>query len=267
MEKNFSRITSTLQSIGLSDKETRVYIALLELGRGTVSQIARKSHINRTTTYDILASLIEMSIISISGKQPKQEYVAEQPEKIITHLEKKIQNNQAAIKKAHKLLPDLKGLQQKSTRPQVRFYEGTEGLKQAYEDTLSSHETIKAYANVDEIHKTLPGYFPKYYQRRTEKKIKIQAIFSDNQKSRERKSFDKQESRETALIPEHEYPFSPEINIYDNKVMIASWKEKLGIIIESKEIAEAMKSIYKLAWAEAQRLDKKIQNKKEQEQS
>ena len=88
MEKNFSRVTSTLQSIGLSDKETRVYMALLELGKGTVSQIARKSHINRTTTYDILASLGEMDIISISGKQPKQEYVAEQPEKIKLNLTK-----------------------------------------------------------------------------------------------------------------------------------------------------------------------------------
>ena len=48
---------------------------------------------------------------------------------------------------------------------------------------------------------------------------------------------------------------TPEINIYDNKVMIASWREKLGIIIESSEIADAMKKIYELAWAEAKRLD------------
>ena len=32
-------------------------------------------------------------------------------------------------------------------------------------------------------------------------------------------------------------------------------REKLGIIIESSEIADAMKKIYELAWAEAKRLD------------
>ena len=64
--------------------------------------------------------------------------------------------------------------------------------------------------------------------------------------------------RETALVPRDKYSFSPEINIYDNKVMIASWKEKMGIIIESKEIADAMKKIYELAWAESKRLDKVI---------
>ena len=40
--------------------------------------------------------------------------------------------------------------------------------------------------------------------------------------------------------------------------MIASWKEKLGIIIESTEIADSMKKIYELAWAEAKRLDKEL---------
>ena len=36
--------------------------------------------------------------------------------------------------------------------------------------------------------------------------------------------------------------------------MITSWREKLGIIIESIEIADAMKKIYSLAWEEAKRL-------------
>ena len=42
-------------------------------------------------------------------------------------------------------------------------------------------------------------------------------------------------------MPPDRFYFSPEINIYDNKVMIAPWREKLGVIIESAEIADAMK--------------------------
>ena len=64
--------------------------------------------------------------------------------------------------------------------------------------------------------------------------------------------------RESLIIPNKEFGFHPEINIYNNKVMIASWREKLGIIIESAEIADAMKKIYELSWAEAKRLDKEI---------
>ena len=106
------------------------------------------------------------------------------------------------------------------------------------------------------MHAGLPGYFPEYYKRRTKKGIAIRAIIPDSETGRERKSFDSKEMRESALVPKHMFDFIPEINIYDNKVMIASWREKLGIIIESAEIADAMKKIYELAWAEAKRLDK-----------
>jgi hypothetical protein len=138
------------------------------------------------------------------------------------------------------------------------FYEGKQGMEQVYGDTLTSHETILAYANVNEMHAAMPDYFPKYYQRRTKKGIHIRAIIPSNKAGIERVNKDKEEARESALVPENKVYFSPEINIYDNKIMIASWKEKLGIIIESKEIATAMKTIYELAWAEAKRLEKNL---------
>jgi len=108
------------------------------------------------------------------------------------------------------------------------------------------------------MHEGLPGYFPDYYKRRAGKGIAIRAIIPNTETGLERRSFDKAEMRETALVPKDTFLFSPEINIYDNKIMIASWREKLGIIIESSEIADAMKKIYELAWAEAKRLDKNI---------
>lgn len=45
--------------------------------------------------------------------------------------------------------------------------------------------------------------------------------------------------------------------------MIASWREKLGIIIESEEIADAMKKIYELSWSRAKELDKETKNNNE----
>ena len=39
--------------------------------------------------------------------------------------------------------------------------------------------------------------------------------------------------------------------------MIASWREQLGITIESNEIADAMKKIFELAWISAKNLDSK----------
>ena len=248
-------LKKTLEYIGFSEKEILVYLALLSLGKGTVTQISRKAGINRPTGYHILDSLELKELVKVSGKEPKQEYVAESPDQIEKFLLKKIENDQSYIKEARKIIPELKSMHNVVDRPKVLFYEGKEGLEKVYEDTLTSHESIRAYASVGDMHAGLPGYFPEYYKRRAKKGIAIRAIIPNTEAGLERKTFDKEEMRETALVPKDSFYFSPEINIYDDKVMIASWKEKLGIIIESAEIADAMKKIYELAWTEAKRLE------------
>ncbi len=257
MKIHDSHIKINLKSFGFSDKEADVYIALLELGKGTVSEISRKAGINRTTGYDILSSLTSKGVVNVSGKEPKQEYAAESPTSITQYLKKQLAETVEHIKKSEEIVPELEVLHALKNRPKIRFYEGTAGMQYAYEDTLTSSEPIRAYATIDDMYEALPKYFPEYYKRRAAKGISIRGIVPKTADGIERKKFDKEEMREIAFVPADKYYFSPEINIYDNKIMIASWREKLGIIIESEEIADAMKKMYELAWAEAKRLDKK----------
>lgn len=254
MSDQNKELPTTLHTLGFSEKEATVYVALLELGHGTVTEIARKAGINRTTGYDILDSLANKGIVNVTGKEPKQEYAAEPPESVIEYLKREAEAAKARIAKAGELLPQLRSVHATQNRPKIKFYEGTDGLKQVYEDTLASTEPIRAYANVDDMHKGLPNYFPAYYKRRAEKGIAIRAIVPKTPIGMARGTYDEEEKREIAFVPPDKYYFSPEINIYDNKVMIASWREKLGVIIESAEIADAMKKIYELAWVEAKRL-------------
>lgn len=258
MENENLDLKKSLEYVGFSQKEILVYLALLELGKGTVTEISRKAGINRPTGYHVLSSLSSKELVKVSGKEPKQEYVAESPDQIEKLLLKKLEENQSFLKEARKIIPELKSIHNVSDRPKVFFYEGREGMEKVYEDTLTSHEPIRAYATVDDMHTGLKNYFPEYYKRRAKAGIAIRAITPKTEIGLERKSHDKEEMREMALVPKDKYYFSPEINIYDNKVMIASWREKLGIIIESAEIADAMKKIYELSWAEAKRLDKEI---------
>ena len=248
-------MAETLLSLGLSKREVGVYVALLELGRATVTKISRKAGINRTTGYDILDMLAHKNLVSLSGKEPREEYVAESPDKIIILLEQKLSETEKQLRIAKEFLPQLKSMHTIQDRPQVRFYEGVSGLKQVYEDTLTSTEPIVAYAAYEDMHKTLGNYFPEYYKRRAKKGISIRGIVPATDASIERASRNKDEKRDIAIIPKDKFYISPDIEIYDNKVMIASWREKLGIIIESREIAHAMKKIFELAFAEAKRID------------
>ncbi len=248
------KITKTIA--GLSARQTEVYCVLLKLGKGTVAEVMREAKMNRTTGYSVLDSLVGKGLVTISGKEPKQEYVAESPDNLLKYLNHEAEEAQARAKEVENLIPELKSIHNVAGRPKVMFYEGEEGLERVYEDTLTSHEPIRAYANFEDATKTLPHYFPEYFRRRAEKRISIRGIVPDNLAGRQNAERNREELREMALVPTNKYYFSPEINIYDDKIMIASWKEKLGIIIQSKEIADAMKSIFELAWAEAKRLSR-----------
>lgn len=242
--------------MNFSEKEADVYLALLELGKATVSVIARKAGLNRTTGYHILDSLTGKGLVSVSGSEPLQEFVAESPDKITELLQKKFTEYEKYLSQAKETVPQLKSFHNVSDRPRVRFYEGKQGLMEVYEDTLTSHEPLKAFANFEDMHKALPDYFPSYYLRRAKKGLNIRGVVPITPEALERQKHNKEEAREMVFVPGDKYYFSPEIDMYDNKVMIASWKEKLGIIIESEEISDAMKKVFELAWIGAQQISK-----------
>lgn len=257
MKEQMVKIEKLLQESGFLDKEIAIYFAILEMGRGTVAEISRKASINRSTGYVILDSLAGKGLVSVSGKEPKQEYVAESPENLITYI-----NTQADIQKklandANELLPELISLHTVGDRPRVRFYEGLAGLEHVYDDTLTSKEDIYSTSTYEEMHGALPKYFETYYARRVKKNIFIRTFVADTPLARIRKANDAKEFRETILVPQDQFPLPTDIEIYGNKVMIASWREKLGIIIESQEIATTLRSAFKLALEQAKKLEEK----------
>lgn len=248
-------ISDQLEKFGLSMKEAQIFFSLLQLGSSPVSDIARDAKINRSTAYVLLTSLASKGLVSISTKVGIRLYTACPPERLLKILEDSIDKYKNLLSNAERLLPELKLMYNGSgPRPKVQFLEGVEGIKTAYEDTLTSKETIRAIASIEDMHKVIPDYFPEYYHRRSKKNIYIKAIFPDTEASRERVTRNKIEKREAYLIPSEKYKFSPEINIYDNKVVFMSLVEKFALVLESKELSDALKKMFELAWAEASRL-------------
>jgi hypothetical protein len=65
-------------------------------------------------------------------------------------------------------------------------------------------------------------------------------------------------------VPADIYPFSSELRIYADKIVFISTSEEFGVIIQSQDIADVMKSLFNLAWEEAGRLNtNKIKNREE----
>jgi len=251
-----SETEKVLLDVGFSEKEIVVYVALLSLGKGIVTKISRTASISRTTTYDVLDSLTQKGLVRISGKEPKQEYIVEPPEKLEKYIIGEIEKKNNNLNKIKDIIPELRSVYLEGERPKIKFYEGLEGLMEVYDDTLTAKETIVAYACYEDMEPLLPKYFETYYKRRVEARISARGIAPNTEMAIGHQKKDLEEMRELSLVPKDKYSFTPDIEIYDNKVMIASWKDKLGIIIESAEISDAMKKIFELAWIGAKNLNK-----------
>ena len=246
-------IKNLLNQLNFSEKETNVYLALLELGSAKAKEISKKTDLNRTTIYDICDILLKKGIISQYKKGSATYFNALEPKHLLTYLDREKEERIKALEKqkqkVSEMLPQLISLQNIYTsKPKVQFFEGEKGMREAYEDTLTSKETILAYANVETMHQGLPNFFPEYYKRRAENGIFIRAIVPRNKLSIERATHNQKEMRDIRFLPEEETTFSPEVNIYGNKMLIASWKEKMAILIESKELVDLQKLTFELLW-------------------
>lgn len=255
-------IKNVLQNIGLNEKEIEVYLSNLELGSQPASVIARRVQIPRNTTRFILDKLVEKGVIKKTKRANTQLYSPEEPKNLVNLLESQRVDLNAGIddkiSQLNEVMAELESrYRPESTKPKVTFYEGDDGLKKVYEDTLKSSEDLRSFASFDAMHGVLPDYFKTYYQRRVKNKLHIRSIHPDSKLAKEKTKNDKKEMRDSRLIPHDKYDFTPEIQIYDNKISITSLKERLGIIIESQEIYQAMANIFELAWNEASRLDKR----------
>lgn len=248
-----------LIELGFASKEATVYLALLELGPSTATEISRKAKINRTTSYDVLETLSGEKLVRLVGETKIQKYVAESPEKVLSMLKNKIKKTEEQLKKATMLLPQLMSVYSIKEKPKVKFYEGIEGMIEAFEDTLSADREILAYAvGSDMFTAVSEKYFKGYFEKRVKNNIAVRAIAPDDEGSRKVVENDTKEMRTTLLVPKDKFYFSVETNIYNNKVLVVSWREKFAIIIESHEIADAQRKIFELAWLGAQQLNSTI---------
>ncbi|MBI2410668.1 MAG: hypothetical protein HYV32_02100 [Candidatus Kerfeldbacteria bacterium] len=248
-----------LQQFGLSPKQSLVYLSTLKLGTTSPARIAVQARLNRSTAYVILRELAQQGLIIQSERNNKKTFTAVPPDRFVSLMEFRAKQFTQMAEKARKILPELKSLVNSGIHtPKVQIYEGKKGIQSAYEDTLTSSESIKAYASVDDTENTLPDYFPEYYKRRAKRKIHIDAIFPHTKMAVALHKRDKQEDRTSLLVPADTYQFTPEINIYDNKVVFFFWRDQFAMIIESAEMAQAQRKIFDLAWEQAKTWEKKI---------
>ena len=244
-----------LQEIGLTEAESKIYLALLDIGESTIGPIANRSGVAYSKIYILLEKLIEKGLASYIIKNKVKYFSPADPKKILNYLDKKKQNIEDQKKQVEDILPQLKGkLKQIKEKERVEVFEGYEGLKTVYNEELESlnkNDEVLILGGSAGIYTNKQRYqifFKKINQLRLKKKIKYKIIFNENVRKEENAKFwENQNLTEVKYLLENT-PAS--LNIHSNRVMIIYWTQEIPkvFLISSKIAADSFKKYFEALW-------------------
>lgn len=249
-------ISTSLHKLGMTPKEAKLYLKLLELGSSGANTLSQKSEENRTSTYSLLNAMVHKGFVSYITKNKIKYYSASDPQFLINRYVD-------GAKHLKEILPELLAIHnQFGQKPKITFYEGVNGIKQICETLLEvPGSTRESFMGIDPktIHPEIKKYFEEsFVNRRIELGIKYRGIVNGflPMGNRHAKT-EPGQLRELKYIDPKKFPMNIQIDIFPrNKVAIYSYnrEEMMGVIIEHQSFYNTMKVVFQLAWAGANAL-------------
>jgi len=141
-----------LIQLGFEEREAHIYITLLKNQATTASKISEKIGVDRTTTYDILARMIENGVVSYAIKNNVKYFQPADPTHILQDLKEKERTFQEILPK----LEALSKMEKEETK--VELFKGKEGLKTVLKIMLKDKKDYTMAGGGKEM----SGFFPIY---------------------------------------------------------------------------------------------------------
>lgn len=236
-----------MKNLGLSEKEAAVYLALLQGGRATAYQIAKRSGLKNPTTYVILDSLIARGSVRKLMQGRGAMYEAGDPVELFVEARSRIEQAEAA-------LPQLRALAQKEKQSiSASYYEGMDGLQELYGNLLNKtggKTCVGFFAHQKDTPKVLQDYWTVLNAQMVQRKISLRGVTTKDETTDEYFEFKKipKELLDLKALPADEYSSNISIEVYDDYTQIVSHRYMQGLLIQNPDIANVMRQIFEIVW-------------------
>ena len=240
-------LVAVLSSVGFTEKEARVYIALLSLGAGTVQQVATLSSLKRPIIYVVLEGLIQRGYVSEVPDKKIRTFHAMEAGAVLRRL-------QADISNFSQYLPIFKTLGNRGeSRPKISYHDTQAGIQNVYEEINYSSDPlfITSYARLNAHFPGIVDGWVKNYKKGLYKNMRGKHIVPDTEG-------ELAHARDFIQIHQQVRTWSAlrgaqmDLSIYGNKLAITSLGEKpFVVIIESADIVAALHPIFEVVWENA----------------
>lgn len=237
------KILNALISLGLSDKEAKIYIALYKIGEGTAYEVAKESGIKRPTVYILMESLRKRGLALVIPHAKKQLYVAKNPKEFIGEFQSKFNQGVA----------DLLSSLPRVGRPvsNIVVFKGAGALAQGLSYGLHDVKEKQIYAfwaGIGKITKVGNVYY-EHYSQLHKLGFRLKGLVPSNSKD---DGFREEDQKKSVEVKKIDYRiFSPAVSteICGSLVKTIFHKKKEVIVIEDEGLADFYRQTFGFMWS------------------
>lgn len=233
-----------MAALGFTEREAAIYLAALELGKSQQNELATKAGLQRTSLRELLPRLIERGILQEAPYGKRTLLIARDPRELAAELDEKTRAVQAA-------LPLLLALQNDvANKPEVRFFNGIEGVKQVFNETIRVGLPIYTFVNVVDVNPELVKWLLHHYVPARHKN-QITNYVLVNESPIVANLIPNNRYRKNKIVPSAEFPFKMEIDVFGDYVSLVHFSktdEPSATLIRSPSAATTLRSMHTFMW-------------------
>lgn len=248
---NMDTIDTVLGNLDLSEKAVEVYKSLLKLSRGSAQSLSVATKIKRTTIYSILDELKDKGLIAETPGQSKSLYRPLSPRFLFEREKRKLQHVAKAIPEIEAQLTG-NGVEDK---PRVLYFKGVNGIKDLteYRKQELANQTLTGFwaTTEQEILDQFGDHFHKISKDFNKLRVFERGIATDAPEISEYNEMYNEHTSdlvEKKILPQKIYNPEVSFEFSDQWLKIYDFTNLQGLVIESKNAAQAMNQIFELAW-------------------
>lgn len=232
-----------LQQVGLSEKESEIYLALLPRGKAPASLLAKQLNLPRSTVKFTCDLLVQKRLIQETAQGNATFYIPESPDKLLEMLDRKQRMFDDSREELERNMAALTTLYNPQTSlPKVRFYDGKEAFVEMFNELSKIDADRYTFSGGDYMKAILPEAVQNYRQEVYSHDKKVFVMRSPKYKSADAgphtKYFKALEELKVHFLVTGDVLAIGSINP----------SAPMGIRIEHPEIAEAFREIFKDMW-------------------
>lgn len=255
MDQLPSSIEAYLEEAGFSGTEILILRRLMDGEPLTIRQLGAKTGKSTGVLDQAMKKLMKKNIIKKTLINETPKYSLDSLESVVEWMQDDMEQKRDMLLRRHQNFESfVTSLETGNKRPDIEYFEGESGIKQAYIKLLNGPGEIFHYLPVTgkEEEDPLRDFRVQYFRERQNRKMFSRILAHDNPLGRRYQSRDAFEYRKTVLVPEVEYPFTFEKIITGDRIACFDHKAKTACVIRYPELADIEKTLFEAIWRQVQ---------------